>query len=138
METNERPAVGVAVIVLKDGNILLGKDTRKGDVHGVPGGHWESGETLKEGGVREVREESGVECANLKLVSLYDFYRADKKKSYVTVGMKADYVSGDLVNLQEEGRLDWAWYSSDEASKLNLFPADRVLIERYLSGVIYE
>ena len=52
--------------------------------------------------------------------------------------MKADYQSGELKNLKEEGRLEWDWYSVDEALKLNLFPADKILIKRYSSGVIFE
>ena len=137
MESKE-PGVGVAVVVVKNGKILLGKDTRKGDVFGVPGGHWESGETLKECGMRETREESGVLCNNLTLISLYDFHREDKNKSYISIGMKADYVSGELNDLRTEGRLNWNWYTPEEALKINLFPPDRVLIERYLSGIVYE
>jgi 8-oxo-dGTP diphosphatase len=135
---NDRPSVGVAVVVIKDNKILLGKDTRKGDVYGVPGGHWENGETLKECGVREVNEESGVKCTESDLVSVYDFYRLDKGKSYVTIGMKARYVSGELSDLAAEGRFNWDWYEPSEALKLNLFPADKVLIQRYLSGVVFE
>ena len=77
MQTENRPSVGVATVVIKDGKIILGKDIRKGHVYGVPGGHWESGETLKECAVREVKEESGVICKNPTLVSVYDFYRED-------------------------------------------------------------
>lgn len=138
-EHKERPSVGVATVVVREGKILIGKDTKKGEaIYGVPGGHWESGETLKECAAREVKEESGVLCDEVALASVYDFYREDKGKSYVTIGMKAKYVSGELTDQHEEGRLDWGWYSSEEALKLNLFPADRILIERYLSGVVYE
>lgn len=134
-----RPSVGVAVVVVKDDKILIGRDTRKGElIYGVPGGHWESGETLKECAVREVGEESGVECSDIELISVYDFYREDKNKSYVTIGMKAKYLSGDLKDLAKEGRLGWGWYFVEEALKLNLFPADRVLIERFVSGVVFE
>ena len=132
------PSVGVAVVVVKDSRILLGRDDRKGDVYGVPGGHWESGESLKECGQREVKEESGVVCDEPSLISVYDFYRSDKDKSYVTIGMKAAYVSGELTDLPEEKRSEWKWYDPNEALKLNLFPADKVLIERYLSGKIYD
>jgi 8-oxo-dGTP diphosphatase len=134
-----RPSVGVATVVVKGEKILIGKDTRKGDaVYGVPGGHWENGETLKRCAIREVKEESGADCANIQLISIYDFYREDKGKSYVTIGMKADYTSGNLLDHHEEGRLDWAWYSTVDALGLNLFPADRILIERYLSGIIFD
>lgn len=138
--SKERPGVGIATIVLKDGKILLGRDTKKGDepVYGVPGGHWENGETLKEGAMREVREESGVTCENVRLVSLYESYRPEKGKSYVSIGMCADFVSGDLTDLLDEGRSEWDWYTPEEALKLNLFAPDRVLIEHYLSGIIFE
>jgi 8-oxo-dGTP diphosphatase len=136
---NERPNIGVATVVVKNGKILIGEDTRKGDaVYGVPGGHWESGETLKECAKREVLEESGIVCENIKLISVYDFYREDKGKSYVTIGMSADYISGNLADLKEEGRLNWNWYEPQEALKLNLFAPDKILIERYLSGIVYE
>ena len=138
-EHKERPSVGVAVVVVKDGEVLIGKDTRKGEaMYGVPGGHWESGETIKECAMREVKEESGVVCGDVSPTSVYDFWREDKGKSYVTIGMKAIFMSGDLTDQHEEGRLDWDWYSPEEALKLNLFPADRILIERYLSGTVYE
>ncbi|MFA6391280.1 MAG: NUDIX domain-containing protein [Patescibacteria group bacterium] len=133
------PSIGVATVVAKEGKIAIGKDTRKGEaVFGVPGGHWESGETLKECAAREVKEESGIKIENIQLISVYDFYRTDKEKSYVTIGMKADYVDGNFSDLENEGRLDWQWYTPKDALKLNLFPADKILIERYLSGIIFE
>lgn len=138
MSEQNRPSVGVAVVVIKDSKILIGKDTRKGDaVYGVPGGHWENGETLKECAKREAKEESGVESDNVQLISVYDFYRDDKEKSYVTIGMKANYISGEPRDLKEEGRLEWNWYAPEDALKLKLFPADKILIERFLSGEIF-
>jgi len=137
-EEKIRPSIGVATVVIKDDKILIGRDNRKGDfVFGVPGGHWENGETLKECAVREVKEESGIICDNVQLISVYDFYRKDKDKSYVTIGMKADYISGKFSDLEDEGRMDWKWYTIDEALKLNLFPPDKILIERLLSKIIF-
>lgn len=146
VKKDNRPSVGVAVVVVKDGKILVGKDMLKGTamygkdaiIYGVPGGHWENGETLKECAVREVLEESGVTCDNVQLISVYDFYRRDKQKSYLTIGMRADYVSGKLTDLHEEGRLGWAWHDPKKTLKLRLFPADKILIKRYLSGVVFE
>lgn len=132
------PAVGVAVVVEKKGKILIGEDQEKGElIYGVPGGHWENQESLKECALREVKEESGLDCDQIELVSVYDFYRKDKEKSYVTLGMKAKYVAGKPANLEKEGRKNWQWYDPEEALKLNLFPPDAVLINRYLSGVIF-
>ncbi len=137
MSDEIRPSVGVATVVIKDNKILIGKDTRKGDVYGVPGGHWENGETLKECSLREVKEESGISAKNPTLISVYDFYREDKGKSYATIGMKADYDSGETKDLEDEGRLEWNWYLPEDALKFNLYPADKILIERFLSGEIF-
>src|SRR3989338_1446083 len=132
----ERPGICVATVVVRDGKILLGKDVRK-NATGVQGGHWESGETLKECALREVREESGVVARNPGLISVHDFYRPDKQRSYVSIGMKAEYVSGELIDLKEEGRLEWRWHTPEEALALeNLYQPDRVLIIRFLSGKI--
>src|SRR3989338_7574268 len=129
---DNRPTVGVAAIVVKSGRVLIGRDTRKGRaVYGVPGGHWESGETLKACAAREVKEESGVAVKNVQLISVHDFYRSDKGRSYVSICMRAAYRSGTLREHKGEGRLEWAWVRPKDALKLKLFSPDRVLIERY-------
>lgn len=76
-----RPSIGVAVVVVKKGKILIGEDKRKGKtVCGVPGGHWESKESLKECAIREVQEESGINCKDIELISVYDFIARIKRK----------------------------------------------------------
>ena len=65
--------VGLAVLILKDGKVLLGhrsahrKDTGgrfEPDTWTVPGGKQEFGETMYEGAVREVREETGLKISD--------------------------------------------------------------------------
>lgn len=127
-EENNRPLVGLQVLVIKDGKVLIGFHKSK-DVYGIPGGHWENGETLEEGAKREVLEESGVVCKNLKFVCNFENYREDKKRSYITVSYTADYDSGNIEGNVEEGTVDWQWIVPQEALKLNLFPTCRTLIE---------
>ena len=134
-DTCNHPRVGVATLVLKDSKILLGRDTRKGDVWAVPGGHWENRETISACAKRETLEESGVTCDNVVNIGVFDFYREDKQRSYVTIQMKADYVSGELTEKQDEGRLEWQWVDPSEALKLHLFPADKNMIEKYLAAI---
>lgn len=139
MEENKNPGVGVAVLVFRDGKILLGEDLTKCEktFYGVPGGHWESGESLSEARRREVREEAGIKIENLKLISLYDFFREDKNKSYVSIGFKANYKSGELKDESENTRKNWGWFPMDNLPE-PLFPPDEVLIKRSKTGVIWE
>jgi ADP-ribose pyrophosphatase YjhB (NUDIX family) len=62
----ERPKVGVAAIIIKDGKVLLGK--RK-SAHGqgtwnFPGGHLEYGESWQDCAKRETMEEAGINFAS--------------------------------------------------------------------------
>src|SRR6266702_1480574 len=54
------PTVG-ALIVNKEGRILLTKSHKWFDKYTLPGGHIEVGETMKEAVIREVKEEVGWE-----------------------------------------------------------------------------
>lgn len=67
MEHAQHPKVGIGVMIFRDGEILLGK--RKGS-HGdgeyaFPGGHLEYMESFSDCARREVREECGIEIANI-------------------------------------------------------------------------
>src|SRR5438034_9510417 len=54
------PTVG-ALIVNKEGRILLTKSHKWFDKYTLPGGHIEVGETMKEAVIREVKEEVGLD-----------------------------------------------------------------------------
>ena len=62
--------LGVNVAVIEDGRVLL---TQRADfeVWCLPGGQVESGESLAQAAVREVREETGLHLQLLQLVGIY-------------------------------------------------------------------
>lgn len=127
------PRVGVQVLVVKNGLVLIGEDTTKGEnLYGVPGGWWDNGETLIDAGKRETLEESGIDCENLKFINIYEFFREDKRVSCVSSGYVSDYISGEPKDDVEEGRLNWKWITVEESLRLNLNPAGRSLIEEYV------
>ena len=70
-------------VILKDDKVLMVKETSK-DVEGLlnfPAGHLEKNETLIEGAIREIKEETGLEA---KIISLVDTqYFSRKEKNYV-------------------------------------------------------
>lgn len=64
-------AVAVSAFIQDDeGRILMIRRTDN-DMYAIPGGQLELGETLAQAAVREVREETGIECEVTSLVGLY-------------------------------------------------------------------
>jgi 8-oxo-dGTP diphosphatase len=70
----ERPVVGVGGVVIEDARALLvrrGSEPLKGQ-WSIPGGTLELGETLVQGVVREVCEETGLEVRVLELIEVFE------------------------------------------------------------------
>src|SRR5215216_4648537 len=63
------PSVNVGVIN-EAGEVLLIRRTDN-DNWALPGGAMDIGETIAEAGVRETREETGIECEIVRLVGVY-------------------------------------------------------------------
>src|SRR5260370_35513379 len=79
-EYPERPVVGIGgVIIDRDRTLLIrrGSQPLLGE-WSIPGGTLELGESLEEGVVRELREETGIEVRVLELIEVFDrVYRGD-------------------------------------------------------------
>lgn len=68
------PTVGVGVIVVRDQSVLLirrGNPPRLGQ-WSIPGGRQEWGETVREAGLREVREETGLDVELVDMIGVFD------------------------------------------------------------------
>lgn len=99
----ERPKVGVGVIILKGGKILLGERiaSHGAGSYAIPGGHMEFGESFEDTARREAQEETGltdIEVRDLVCVKSDRVY----DKHFITIGMVADWKSGEprLWNLR--------------------------------------
>ncbi len=138
------PGIGVAIVIWQDSareRLLLGlghSAANREEIYAVPGGHWESGVTLAHAVNREASEEAGVTARELRLISVYEFFNPEKNKSYVTIGFEGILADGIPEVLEPENKVDWGWHTPEEALKLPLFVPDKVLIERAISGVLYE
>lgn len=111
--------VGVGVFVVKDGKVLFGK--RLG-AHGTgtwcpPGGHLEFGESFEECARREVQEETGLEVANVTyLTATNDIFEKDNKH-YITIMMRADWVSGEPQIIEADKMVEWQWCTWEDRPK---------------------
>lgn len=106
----ERPKVGVACFVWRDGKFLIGKRISK---HGentwsVPGGHLEYSESWADAAKREVMEESGMEIDNVRLLAVTNDIFATGKH-YVSIWVKADWVANEPIITEPDTWIDQAW-----------------------------
>lgn len=110
---NQRPRVGVGVIIKKDGKVLLGK--RKG-AHGAgswafPGGHLEFGETLESCAQREVSEETGIEIKDIRSATFTNDVFEEDNKHYLTAYVTAEYSAGEVKTMEPEKCDGWEWFA---------------------------
>lgn len=133
MKKEERPLVGLGIIIRNDGKVLLGK--RKGS-HGegtwsFPGGHLEKFETLEICGLRENSEETGLEIEvidkNYSPITTNDFF-AKENKHYVTLYIRANYLSGEPKVKEPEKCEEWKWFEWENLPN-NLFIPVKNLIK---------
>lgn len=98
---DNRP-VGVDVLVYKDGKVLLIKrasDPDKGK-YALPGGYVDRGESIENAGIREVREETGLQVEIVKLVGIRsnpERYRQIIEVSYIAKVVGGEELAGDGV-----------------------------------------
>jgi 8-oxo-dGTP diphosphatase len=125
----ERPRVGVAVIVQKEGQVLLGQ--RLG-AHGAgswqfPGGHLEYGESLELCAAREVMEETGLVVRGIRPVTFTNDIFAAEGKHYVTLYMLADYDGGTPEVREPHKCVCWEWFSWDALPRPLFLPIENLL-----------
>ena len=117
------PLVGVGAVVVETGRVLLvrrGNEPMKGH-WSLPGGLVEVGESLTDGVIREVREETGLTVEPIELIELLDrIHREEKRVRYHYV--IADYlcrVSGGALQAASDAeavrwveRAEWNSHSA--------------------------
>lgn len=121
---NNRPKIGLGVIIKKDGKILFGK--RKG-AHGegawsLTGGHLEFGESFEECARRETLEEAGINIKNVKFVGVTNDVHVQENKHYVTIFVSADYDSGEVRIVEPDKFEKWEWFGPDNIPKPLFLP----------------
>jgi 8-oxo-dGTP diphosphatase len=136
--TDHRPHVGMGVLVMRRGRVLLGR--RRGShsegYYAAPGGHIEFGESFEQAARREVGEETGLEIAELRLLSVgnYVFRRQDGERHYIDVDFVCEAPSGEPHLMEPEKCDGWEWYDLDDLPQ-PLFIVTQRMIESLRSGV---
>ena len=108
-----RPILGVGALIFERGKILLverGKQPLKG-YWSLPGGVLETGETLAEGIIREVREETGLEVKPVKVLEIFERIMRDAEGQaeyhYVLIDYICRVTGGLLRAADDASRAEW-------------------------------
>jgi 8-oxo-dGTP diphosphatase len=109
----KRPVLGVGALVFNRGKILLverGKEPLRG-YWSLPGGVLETGETLEQGVIREVREETGLEVKPLKILEIFERIIRDvdgaAEYHYVLIDYICRVTGGSLRAADDASRAAW-------------------------------
>ena len=103
--------------LIQDGNRLLLQNRVKEDWKGYtfPGGHVEAGESFVDAVVREMKEETGLDILNPRLVGIKQFPIAGGR--YIVLLFKATEFEGTVVS-SDEGEMEWI--DIDRLSEVNV------------------
>jgi ADP-ribose pyrophosphatase YjhB (NUDIX family) len=111
-EYPETPLVGVGAVVVDEGRVLLirrGTEPLKGH-WSLPGGLLEVGESLTDGVIREVREETGLIVEPVALVELLDRIHREAGRvryHYVIADYLCCVVGGQLQAASDADAVRW-------------------------------
>lgn len=127
------PRVAVVVFLVKGNKVLLGR--RRSAVgystFALPGGNLEFGESFEECAVREVKEETGLEIANVELLTVTNnlFLEEPKPYHYVTIFMRS--IPADAYqepqNMEPEKCDGWDWYGWDDLPQPLFWPLEKMV-----------
>lgn len=108
MDKTENVELTVLCLIEDDDKILLQNRVKKDwQGYALPGGHVEPGESFVNAVIREMKEETGLEVLNPKLVGVKQF--PIESGRYVVLLFKATQWVGDIQS-SEEGRIEWIEY----------------------------
>jgi 8-oxo-dGTP diphosphatase len=127
-----RPRIGVGVVVSDKGRILLGKRLNS---HGegqwaLPGGHLEFGETVEFCAARELLEETNLVATDLRKGPWVS--NVIEGKHYITFFVFADSFTGNLSVLEPEKCAGWTWFSPKELPTPLFAPVESLYRENFL------
>lgn len=115
--------VAQKAIICRAGQVFLTRDPRTPDIWELPGGRLNVGEKPKEGLIRELFEELGVECEIGDAVFFEQFRQGDGNGQLsLVIVYKAVMKPGCEIKVDSREVLEYGWFSQEEIAKMRLFP----------------
>ncbi|HSX23623.1 MAG TPA: NUDIX domain-containing protein [Candidatus Saccharimonadales bacterium] len=123
--------VGVGVCVFKDGKVLMGLRgplcAQGSGSWSPPGGKLDFGESFEDCARRETLEEAGITISKPTFVTCTNDIFKEDNKHYITIYMRADWISGKPRELEPGKMGGWTWYEWTQLPEQLFFPFSNLL-----------
>ncbi|MDT8274187.1 MAG: NUDIX domain-containing protein [Desulfomonilia bacterium] len=138
---------GIAVMILKEGKVLLGKrnddPVKAGSkLHGegtwtLPGGKIEFHESFEDAAFREVEEETGIRVKKerMRFISVSNDMVHDAH--FITLGFLSEDFEGEPEAMEPEEITEWRWFDLHRLPGPMFFPSEKV-IKNFLAREVYK
>jgi phosphoglycolate phosphatase-like HAD superfamily hydrolase/8-oxo-dGTP pyrophosphatase MutT (NUDIX family) len=130
----DRPIATVGALIHDGaGNVLMIRTHKWSDLWGIPGGKIERGESSEAALKREIREETNLEISDIRFVMNQDCIDSTefiRPEHFILLNYLAKASSHDVI-LNDEAE-DFRWVNMDDALKLELNHATKVLLQRVI------
>lgn len=129
--------VGLGILIRDGDKILLGhraknmKDTGgiyEPDTWTIPGGKQEYDETIFEGAIREVKEETNLCVEELDIFNVADDIQPDRH--YITIQIIANKYNGELKVMEPDKQDEWKWFDINNLPE-KIYSPSKKFIEEY-------
>lgn len=127
------------LFLIEDNKILLQRRYQTGfedGNYGVPAGHLDGGETAKEGCVREIKEEIGIDLKVEDLEVVHVMHRKASNDERIDFFMTTRAYRGEITNCEPNKCDDLSWFALDALPE-NVVDYVKVAIEHYKNGASY-
>lgn len=102
----------------------------------MPAGHLDGGETAREGGAREIREEIGLEIKPEDMNVVHVMFRKSDTSERIDFFMTASSYIGEITNMEPHKCDDLQFFPLDNLPE-NIVDYVKVAIENYRKGITY-
>ena len=136
----DRPIVAVLAVVLRAGRVLIVQRAQQPNAGrwGFPGGVLELGETVADGAMRELKEETGIVAEPAGCLDIHDAISRDDdgrvQFHYLLIAVRGVWQSGEGIAADDAADCAWASRGDIVAGKYPTFPTLLPLFDKALAA----
>ena len=134
----DRPLLGVGAVIVRDERVLVVRRLNP-PLQGqwsIPGGLVETGETIKQALIREIREETGLAVEPIELIEVFERILRDTDSRvqyhFVVIDYLCRILSGEACPGTDVSEIQWT--RLEDLPELGITPETRSVIEKGLNA----